>query len=79
MSGRGRGGASWLNGRQVWLSSRYDTKPWYREGPYIPRLLRDWDFTEGSRLVHLHKGANQILFKLNNFPNQVFFSMVVSG
>jgi hypothetical protein len=67
----------WINGQQVWLSSRYDTKPWYRGGPYMPRLLHDWDITEGSRLVHLHKGANKILFKLNNFVNQAFFSMVL--
>ena len=40
--------------------------------------LRDYNRTEGKRVLHFNKGRNKIFFKLSNGPNHAFLSMVLT-
>lgn len=69
----------WFNERLVWISSRVDDKPWYRQPFYRQRTaLATRNLTEGQRKLHFHKGRNTILFKLYNGVNLMFYSVVLS-
>jgi hypothetical protein len=68
----------WLDGRLVWTSAPGD-KPWY----HPPYYLRDEQvaslaLTEGHRRVHLARGRHRLLFKLCNYSDRAFFSVVVA-
>ena len=69
----------WFNDRLVWISSRVDDKPWYRQPFYRQRTaLATRNLSEGQRKLHFHKGRNTILFKLYNGVNLMFYSVVLS-
>ncbi len=40
--------------------------------------LRDYNRSEGKRVLHFNKGRNKIFFKLSNGPNVTFLSMVLT-
>jgi hypothetical protein len=40
--------------------------------------LRDYNRTEGKRVLHFNKGRNKIFFKMSNGPNKAFSSMVLT-
>jgi hypothetical protein len=69
----------YLNDRMVWRGGNID-KQWYfdavfrRGTPY----LRDYNRTEGLRVLHFNKGRNKIFFKLSNGPNYPFLSLVLT-
>lgn len=68
-----------LNGRRVWDGgnvnklSYFDTI--YNTGT---THLRDYNRTEGKRVLHFEKGRNTIFFKLSNGPNSAFLSLVLT-
>jgi len=69
----------WFNERLVWISSRVDDKPWYRQPFYRQRTaVATRNLSEGQRRLHFHKGRNTILFKLYNGVNLMFYSVVLS-
>lgn len=69
----------WFNDRLVWISSRVDDKPWYRQPFYRQRTaVATRNLSEGQRKLHFHKGRNTILLKLYNGVNLMFYSVVLS-
>lgn len=70
----------YLNDHMVWKggnvnkASYFDTI--FNGGP---AYLRDYNRTEGKRLLHFNKGRNKLFFKLSNGPNGAFVSMVLTG
>ena len=40
--------------------------------------LRDYNRTEGKRVLHFNKGRNKIFFKLSNGPIDPYLSMVLT-
>ena len=69
----------WLNDKLVWRGGNVN-KRWFfgriydRENTYA----RDYNLSEGGRVVHLKKGRNKLFFKLSNGPTRLFFSMVLT-
>ena len=53
----------WVNGMKVWASGNN---------------RKVWTIDEGFRRVHLHKGANAVLVRLENGPGPTSFSVCVS-
>jgi hypothetical protein len=39
---------------------------------------RDYNRTEGTRVLHFNKGRNKLFFKLSNGPNRSYFSIVLT-
>lgn len=72
----------WLNDRVIWEGGDIegDNKAWFWNAIFHTRndYVRDFNLTEGRRLIHLHKGRNKLFFKLSNGATRVFFSMVLS-
>lgn len=71
-------GQVWLNDRQIWAGG-YSDKGWFWEQIYNTKnsYVRDFNLTEGKRVIHLRKGRNKLFFKLSNGPSRLFFSMVL--
>lgn len=53
----------WVNGMKVWASGNN---------------RKVWTIDEGFRRIHLHKGANSVLVRLENGPGPTSFSVCVS-
>jgi hypothetical protein len=53
----------WVNGMKVWASGNN---------------LKEWSINEGFRKIHLNKGANEILLRLENGHGPTGFSVCVS-
>ena len=53
----------WVNGMKVWASGNN---------------RKVWTIDEGFRRIHLHKGANNVLVRLENGPGPTSFSVCVS-
>jgi hypothetical protein len=69
----------YLNERLVWEGGNVN------KGSYFHAVfntsntyLRDYNRTEGKRLLHFNKGRNRIFFKMSNGPNNPFLSMVLT-
>ncbi len=69
----------YLNDQMVWKGGNVN------KGSYFNAIfnshnnyLRDYNRTEGKRVLHFNKGRNKILFKLSNGPNLGFLSMVLT-
>jgi hypothetical protein len=56
-------------GKQSYFDAIFDSSSTY---------LRDYNRTEGKRVLHFNKGSNTIFFKLSNGPNSAFLSMVLT-
>jgi hypothetical protein len=69
----------YLNDRLVWSGGNID-KQWYFDAVFSrgTTYLRDYNRTEGKRVLHFNKGRNKIFFKLSNGPNHSFLSMVLT-
>jgi hypothetical protein len=39
---------------------------------------RDYNFSEGKRVVHFRQGRNKLFFKLSNGVGSLFFSLVLT-
>jgi hypothetical protein len=70
----------YLNDQMVWKGGNVN------KGSYFNAIfsgnsdfyLRDYNRTEGKRLLHFNKGHNKIFFKMSNGPNKAFLSMVLT-
>jgi hypothetical protein len=68
-----------LNDRMVWKGGNVN-KGAYFEAVYNQDrgYLRDYNRTEGKRVLHFNKGRNKLFFKLSNGPNGAYLSMVLT-
>ena len=68
-----------VNERLVWKGGD-SGKRWFYQSIYASRTTyqRDYNRTEGQRLVRFKKGPNTVFFKLSNGPTRLFFSMVLT-
>ncbi|HEU4779275.1 MAG TPA: hypothetical protein VFS58_05270 [Steroidobacteraceae bacterium] len=68
-----------LNGRRVWEGGNVNKRPYF-DAIFNPNTtyLRDYNRTEGKRVLHFKKGRNKIFFKMSNGPNDPFLSMVLT-
>ncbi|KQV48725.1 hypothetical protein ASC95_22770 [Pelomonas sp. Root1217] len=69
----------YLNGRMVWKGGNVNKQSYFddiflRDAGYV----RDYNRTEGKRVLHFNKGRNKLFFKLSNGPNDAFLSMVLT-
>jgi hypothetical protein len=69
----------YLNDRLVWKGGNVG-KQTYFDAIFNPNSTfeRDYNRTEGKRVVHFSKGRNKIFFKLSNGPNDGFVSLVLT-
>ena len=69
----------WLNDRLVWRGRNVAKGPFYREVNDKDNIHgRDYNFSEGKRVVHLRQGRNKLFFKLSNGVGSLFFSLVLT-
>jgi len=68
-----------VNDRLIWRGGD-SGKRWFYQSIYASRTTyqRDYNRTEGQRLVRFKKGRNTVFFKLSNGPTRLFFSMVLT-
>ncbi|KQV60720.1 hypothetical protein ASC95_04600 [Pelomonas sp. Root1217] len=69
----------YLNDRMVWKGGNVN-KATYFDAIFNggPSYLRDYNRTEGQRVLHFNKGRNRLFFKLSNGPNRAFLSLVLT-
>jgi hypothetical protein len=69
----------WLNDRLVWKGGNADKDSFFGQ-VYETRntYVRDYNLSEGRRVVHFRKGRNKLFFKLSNGPTRIFFSLVLT-
>jgi hypothetical protein len=69
----------YLNDRLVWKGGNVN-KGAYFEAVYNQDrgYLRDYNRTEGRRVLHFNKGRNKLFFKLSNGPNGAYLSFVLT-
>jgi hypothetical protein len=69
----------WLNDRLVWEGGNVNKDSFFGQF-YETRntYVRDYNLSEGKRVVHFRKGRNKLFFKLSNGPTRVFFSLVLT-
>jgi hypothetical protein len=69
----------YLNDRLVWKGGNVN-KAAYFDTIFNggTSYLRDYNRTEGKRVLHFNKGRNKLFFKLSNGPNDSFLSMVLT-
>jgi hypothetical protein len=69
----------WLNDRLVWRGRNVAKARFYREVNDTDNTHgRDYNFSEGKRVVHFRQGRNKLFFKLSNGLGSLFFSLVLS-
>ncbi|CAH0166708.1 hypothetical protein SRABI118_00897 [Massilia sp. Bi118] len=69
----------WLNDRLVWRGRNVAKGPFYSEVKATDNPHgRDYNFSEGKRVVHLRQGRNKLFFKLSNGLGSLFFSLVLT-
>jgi len=69
----------WLNDRLVWRGRSVAKALFYREVNDTGKPHgRDYNFSEGKRVVHLRQGRNKLFFKLSNGLGSLFFSLVLT-
>ena len=68
-----------LNGKVMWKGGNWN-KQWFWDTLYgsSNTYVRDYNRTEGKKIVRFQKGRNTIFFKLSNGPTRLFFSMVLT-
>jgi hypothetical protein len=69
----------WLNDRLVWRGRNVAKASFYREvNDTDNNHGRDYNFSEGKRVVHFRQGRNKLFFKLSNGLGSLFFSLVLT-
>jgi hypothetical protein len=68
-----------LNDQMVWKGGNVNKRSYFdaifnTDNTY----LRDYNRTEGKRVLHFNKGRNSVFFKMSNGPNKAFLSMVLT-
>jgi hypothetical protein len=71
----------WLNEHLVWAGGNIAKQSFF-DTIYIgsSNYRKNWNLTEGKRLVHFQQGNNKLLFKLSNGPNRfgIFASIILT-
>jgi hypothetical protein len=69
----------WMNDRMVWEGGNVNKRPYF-DAVFVTRntYLRDYNRTEGQRVLHFKQGRNRLFFKLSNGPNHPYLSMVLT-
>ena len=69
----------WLNDKLAWRGGNVG-KHWFFNRVYNVRNngVRDYNLSEGKRVLHFRKGPNKLFFKLSNGPTRLFFSLVLT-
>jgi DNA replication initiation complex subunit (GINS family) len=69
----------WLNDKLVWRGRNVAKYWFYREvNDKNNTHGRDYNFSEGKRVVHFRPGRNKLFFKLSNGMGPLFFSLVLT-
>jgi len=69
----------WLNDRLVWRGGNVAKARFYREVHDTHNTHgRDYNFSEGKRVVHVRQGRNKLFFKLSKGSGPLFFSLVLT-
>lgn len=69
----------WLNDRLVWRGRKVAKARFYREISDADNTHgREYNFSEGKRVVHFRQGRNKLFFKLSNGSRAPFFSVVLT-
>ncbi len=69
----------WLNDKLAWKGGNVN-KQWFFDHVYQTKNthVRDYNLSEGTRVVRFKKGRNKLFFKLSNGPTRLFFSLVLT-
>ena len=69
----------WINDKLAWKGGNF-SKHWFFAKVYNTHntYVRDYNLSEGKRVVRFRKGRNKLLFKLSNGPTRLFFSLVLT-
>jgi hypothetical protein len=69
----------WMNDRLVWEGGNVNKRSYF-DAVFATRntYLRDYNRTEGQRILHFKAGRNTLFFKLSNGPNHPYLSMVLT-
>jgi len=69
----------WLNDQLVW-SSGNQYKEWFAVGDFrdLTTSMIQRDLSERYLKLKFHAGINRLLFRLDNGPTQIFFSMTIN-
>lgn len=69
----------WINDQLAWKGGNVN-KEWFFGEIYetANAYVRDYNLTEGKRVVHFRKGRNKLFFKLSNGPTRLFFSLILT-
>ena len=68
-----------LNDRLVWKGGNVNKSSYFHAVYEQDQgYLRDYNRTEGKRVLHFNKGRNKLFFKLSNGPNGAYLSMVLT-
>jgi hypothetical protein len=69
----------YVNDRLVWRGGKVSKMPFFNT-IFAPgaRHTRDYNRSEGKRVVHFNKGRNKIFFKLSNGAQGMFLSLVLT-
>jgi hypothetical protein len=69
----------WLNDRLVWRGGNIAKTSFFGQFYETKNtLVRDYNLSEGKRVVHFRQGRNKLFFKLANGPTRLFFSLVLT-
>lgn len=69
----------YVNDRLVWRGGKVNKMPYFNTiFAHGATHTRDYNRSEGKRVVHFNKGRNKIFFKLSNGAQGVFLSMVLT-
>ena len=69
----------YLNDHMVWKGGNVNKQGYFNQiFDDGDAYLRDYNRTEGRRVLHFNKGRNKLFFKLSNGPNSAFLSMVLT-
>jgi hypothetical protein len=69
----------YLNDQLVWVGGNVRKRSYF-DAVFTSGTTyqRDYNRTEGTRVLHFNKGRNKLFFKLSNGPNRSYFSMVLT-
>lgn len=69
----------WINDKLAWKGGNIN-KDWFFSEIYhtANTYVRDYNLSEGKRVVRFRKGRNRLFFKLSNGPTRLFFSLVLT-
>lgn len=69
----------YLNDHMVWKGGNVNKASYFDAiFNHDQGYLRDYNRTEGKRVLHFNKGRNKLFFKLSNGPNGAYLSLVLT-